>query len=73
VARLRLGRTCRQVARVIDDHPGFHRVVLVCRPLDPFEYENLADPAIEPRLRELFSRIMLLDPAEADPEPYVLA
>jgi hypothetical protein len=70
--RLRVKSTIRTVQRELDAHPGFHRLVLVCRPAGPFEYESLADPIIEPRLRSLFSRIMILDPAEADPDPYVL-
>lgn len=54
-------------------NPGFHRFVLQVKPGLPVEHELLVDPSIEPELRRLFARIMVLDEHQPDPEPYVIA
>jgi hypothetical protein len=61
-----------EAQKLIARNPGFHRVIVHCRPERPVEYEHLADPAVEPSLRVLLSSIMELDPQQPDPDPYVI-
>jgi hypothetical protein len=63
----RCGRNARSLAL---SNPGFHRVILECRPGPPYDLGLMVNPDIEPDLRRILSRCMRLDPAVPDDDPF---
>lgn len=53
-------------------NPGFNRVVIQLRPLDPHDSSHMVTANIEPELRAILSRVWILAAPIVDDDPYPL-
>lgn len=53
-------------------NPGFNRVVIQLKPIDPHDTEHMVTDRIEPELRAILSRVWILAPTVTDDDPYPL-
>lgn len=65
-------RVMRRFQRLVAQNPGFHRLVLDLPDAQPVETAFLVNPDIEPDVRELLGRVLVLAPPSDDDNPYPL-
>lgn len=63
-------RVMRRVQAACAANPGFHRLVIDLPLVGQAEAAYLVDPEVEPEVRRLLSRVLILEPAETDDEPW---
>lgn len=59
----------RDVNRMLDENPGFHRFVLVIAGTQG-ESGYMVNPDIEPELRRLLDKLLVLSPPVEDSDPW---
>lgn len=60
----------RMVQRLVDGNPGFHRFVIDLPVVGRAETGQLVNPDVEPQVRRLLSRILVLAPPVEDDDPW---
>lgn len=53
------------------NNPGFHRFVIHFTHASPYETGWLIDPSVEPEMRRLLRRVLVLQPPVEDDDPWV--
>lgn len=70
VPRFYVRHVMRRVDAVARMHPGFHRFLLDLPTIGTADTGRMINPDVEPELRRLLAKILVLAPAEDDPEPW---
>lgn len=63
-------RVMLRVQRACVANPGFHRLVIVLPEFGPAETGYLVNPDVEPQVRRLLSRVLVLNEPVIDDNPW---
>lgn len=63
-------RTMRRVQILVARNPGFHRLVVEINPAGAWDTGWLVNPDVEPELRRLLGKVLVLAPPVEDHVPW---
>lgn len=70
VPRFYVRRVMRRVEAFVDANPGFHRFLIDLPTIGTAQTGRMVNPDVEPEVRRLLGKIMVLAPPVEDPEPW---
>lgn len=70
VPRFYVRRVMRRVDSLVRANPGFHRFLIDLPTIGSGDTGRLINPDVEPEVRRLLAKVMILAPPLEDPEPW---